>query len=366
MDAQVADERLGNVLSMDIYGLSWYTLYQMEVQGKPSAKYNVDNVYLYLRALMEEDRDVLHVALYDKEVAVGVLLGYYVLLKSKFYSERNLRQGLFRVLKVIKSYIDDYAAGGEVLYALKKLDTVTGLVKEFINVDDRIRGELSKLKDNLLKDSLRIEEAEDISYIIWVVCETAIYDKNGEKNLLEIILNDRLYNLVAVDYKSAPVYANALSNIILKCKFKIEEEIYDVLYEKTEELIKTLGFYVKEFEKEENVDMALVGKLKLGVYNLEKALRKLGALDEVQRTKRKYGILLAITIASIIAFLLTLYVAPQVLLSFLFSNMSIIIGALLSILIIVVDSTLRKSKILELIKLLSNIIINAISKVKSR
>jgi hypothetical protein len=279
-------------------------------------------------------------------------LGYYVLLKSKFYSERNLRQGLFRVLKVIKSYIDDYAAGGEVLYALKKLDTVTSLVKEFINVDDRIRGELSKLKDNLLKDSLRIEEAEDISYIIWVVCETAIYDKNEGKNLLEIILNDRLYNLVAVDYKSAPVYANALSNIILKCKFKIEGEIYNVLYERTEELTKVLEFYVKEFKKEESIDMALMGKLKLGIYNLEKTLKKLGMLDEVRKTKRGYGISLIISIASIIILLFALYMAPQVSLSFLVSNMHKIIIILFLILILIIEDVFGQSKILKFIKFL--------------
>ena len=113
----------GDTLGMDIYDLSWYTLYLMEVHGKPSAMNNINSIDLLLKTLIEESNNFLHVLLYDKDIVVGVLLGHYILLKSRVYKEHYLRPRLFKVLKTIKSYIDEYRAHGEVLYVLKKLDT---------------------------------------------------------------------------------------------------------------------------------------------------------------------------------------------------------------------------------------------------
>lgn len=362
MNLQIDNERSDNVPGMDIYDLSWYTIYQMEVQGKPSARYNITHIYSCLRALIEENKEFLHILLYDKELAVGVLLGYYVLLKSKSYDERYLQQELSRVLKVIKSYINEYATEGEILYALKKLDMITGIIREFIDVNNKIVTLFNELKDTLLRGSPRIEDAEDLSYVIWIIYETETYNKSKEQDMLKIVLDDRLYDLVTMDYKSVSIYGNAFSNFVLKGDLKLEGEVYNVLYERAEELIKTLKYYAEMFKQknDEKVSTALVSKLNLGIYHLEKALQKLRTLDEVQRIKRKYDLYLVITIASIIAFINVLPVTYQVILPFLFSYRNIITIILSSVLIYKLDNLFFKRKISKLISEFAKVLLKVV------
>lgn len=305
MGMQVIDEVLDRsdiILTTDIYDLSWYTLYLMEAYGKPSIMNNINNIGSILKTFVEENKEFLHMVLYDKELIVGILLGYYILLKSKFYNDYRVKLGLSKVLEAVKNYIDEYNTYGEVLYALKKLDAVTDIVREFIDIDSKIRILFNNLKDALLKDDLRIEHAEDLSYVIWLICENKAHSIVEKDDLMKAVLDDRLYNLVSMDYKSIAVYANALANFILRCKLKYEKEVYNVLCERSEEVYKTLEFYIKTLSQpSEGVSRALIGKMRLGIHNLGKALQKLRDLNEAQKVKRKYGILsIALTLLVII------------------------------------------------------------------
>ena len=304
MDMQVMEgviDRSDVISTTDIYDLSWYTLYLMEAYGKPSIMNNINNIGSMLKTFIEENKEFLQMVLYDKELIVGILLGYYILLKSKFYDDRRAKLGLSKVLEAVKNYIDEYNTYGEVLYALKKLDTVTDIVRKFIDVDSKIRILFNNSKDALLKGYLRIEHAEDLSYIIWLICENKAYNIVEEKDLTKVVLDDRLYNLISMDYKSIAVYANALASFILKCKPKHEKEVHNILRERSEEVYKTLEFYIKTLSQpHEGVSKALIGKIGLGIHNLSKALRKLRDLNEAQKVKRKYGILSAVFTLSII------------------------------------------------------------------
>jgi len=328
-------EELDSVIGADIYGLSWYMLYLLEARKIVSGEL-INRLYLHIRAIMEEHEDALHVLLYDREVLVGVLLGYYILLKKK-YNEFQLQQELSRVLKIVKNTINEYMVKGEILYALKKLSTLTNIVKEFINVDDEIITESNKLKAVLTSSKQLIEELENLLYVIWIAYEADIYDKSiKEQELLGIFLSDRFYDILVMDYKSLPIYACALSNFVLS-KLKPEREVRDALYERLETLMDAIDRYIKDLEQKieqkEIIDIALIGKLKLSLYYLEKALQKLRTLDEVQKVKRKYGIPLAIALLVIVALINLLAGIPWVILlitsaEWVIKSISIMLGAL--------------------------------------
>jgi flagellar biosynthesis protein FliQ len=301
---QIINENLNESLTMDIYELAWHTIYQMEVQGKLTAKYNINNIYIYIKTLTEENRDFFHILLYNKEIAIGILLGYYILLKSKFVDKHDFQSGLSRILKIIKNFIDKYSTKGEIIYALKKLDTITNIVKNFIDIDKEIEIRFKELKETFLKGNPSIENAEDLSYIIWIICDSGIYGQIEKQDFLNIALNDRLYDLATMEYKSASIYSCALSNFVLRYSSELEKENYKVLYDRTRELEKALKAYAEEIsnQKEEGVSNALISKLKLGIYNLENALEKLKTLDETRRINRNYKIILTMIVGLIIIF----------------------------------------------------------------
>jgi len=357
MDTQVVKEAIDRddgTLTMDIYDLSWYTLYLMEVYGRPSITNNIIDISSILRTLIEENEGFLHMVLYDKELIVGILLGYYILLKSRFYDDRDAKPGLSKVLEAVKSYIDEYDTYGEVLYALKKLDTVTDMVRKFIDIDGRIRILFGNSKDALLKGYLRIEHAEDLSYVIWLLCENKAFGIVAEKDLMKVVLDDRLYNLALMDHKSTAVYANALANFILKCKPKYKREVHNILHGRGEEIYKTLEFYIKALSQtSEDVSKALISKIELGIHSLGKALQKLRGLNEVQKVKRKYGILSAVSTLLIIV----IVIFPEI--TYMLQNIPIryfmeaVLASLASLLFYIIDNIFenKASKwILEVLK----------------
>jgi len=322
MNTQIVEERIDSSQGMDIYDLSWYTYYLMEERGIPLTRHCIDSLATHLRELKGKEV-FLHVLLYDKEIAVGTLLSYYILLKSKLYDRRSIGLELSEVLKVLESYIDNYSTQGEVLYVLKKLDTMIDAIRKSTNIDSRIRVLLSTLKSHLMTGKIRVEEVEDMSYLIWAVCEAKTFNVVEEDELIDIILNDRLYELVTADYRSISVYACAISSCVLNCRLKLKEKAYKALSEKVEQILKVLKSYDKELEHVEGVSKATIGKLKLSINNLEKSLQRLRALDEVRRTKRRCNLTIIAAVAAMIVFIniLPLPVVQQVVLPFLFSNM---------------------------------------------
>ena len=359
MDVQVVKEAIDkneSTLTMDIYDLSWYTLYLMEVYGKPSITNNIIDISSILRTFIEENEEFLHMVLYDKELVVGILLGYYILLKSRFYDERDAKPGLSKVLEAVKSYIDEYDTYGEVLYALKKLDTVTYMVRKFIDIDRRIRILFDNSKDALLKGYLRIEHAEDLSYVIWLLCENKAFSIVAEEDLMEVVLDNRLYNLASMDHKSIAVYANALANFILKCKPKYEREVHSILHERGEETYKTLEFYIKALSQtSEDVSKALICKIELGIHNLSKALQELRGLNEVQKVKRKYGILsavLTLLIMVIVAFPGITYMLQNIITHVRLS----IVAVLTSLLFYIIDDLFENKASKWLLEVLKSVI----------
>lgn len=349
-----------DVLDKDIYDLAWYTLYLIEIHNKPFAKQNINNIYLILKTFTEEKSDLLHIILYDKEVAIGILLGCYILLRSG-YNENHINASLSKVLKVIKDHIDEYSAYGEILYVLKKLDTITDTIRKFINIDDRMRIRFNDLKDIILKGNLRIEDAENLLYIIWAIYETKAYDIAEDRDLLKTVVNDRLYDLIVIDQVSASIYANAVSSFILKHSLKFEKEIHDKLYERIEALYKMLKHYAEMLEqKNENISKALISKIRLGIYNLEGALQKLKDLDEVQRIKRKYYLTLAILVAVMIIFINILPLMDKVLISFLISYLisyrSIISSVLITVLAFIFDKIFEGKISKWILEFLKNIL----------
>lgn len=131
------------------------------------ARLIVNSIALHLKTLTEGGSDFVHVLLYDKETALGVLLGYYILLRSGVYKEQHVRSRLSEVLKVIKNHVDEYRARGEVLYVLKRLDDEAGFVREFIDIEGKMSALLSGSKQLMLESDLCIEDAEDLLYAVW-------------------------------------------------------------------------------------------------------------------------------------------------------------------------------------------------------
>lgn len=273
-------------IETDIYDLSWYTLYELEVKGRLLVRNNIDHIYSYLRTLSGMDDNLLRISLYNKEIAIGALLGYYVLLKSRFYDKEHLQKGLLQVLKIVKNYIDEYALKGEVLYTLKILDNITGAIKgEIGDINSKITELFSELRKTFLRGNPRVEEAEDLSYAIWAICESKLCTSIDQQDLLKTILDDRLYDLVTMDYISATIYANALSNFVLNCNGSLTKnrDYMIAIYKRVEELVKML----KHIDDNKEIGYAQIGKLKLGIYNIERALQELKTLDEVQQLKKK-------------------------------------------------------------------------------
>jgi len=273
-------------IEADIYDLSWYALYELEEKGRLFVRNNIHHIYSYLRTLSGMDDNLLRISLYNKEIAIGVLLGYYVLLKSKFYDKEDLQNGLLQVLKIVKNNIDEYALKGEVLYTLKMLDKITGAVKgEIGDINNKIMELFSKLRNTFLRGNPRVEEAEDLSYAIWAICESKVCTSIDQQELLKTILDDRLYDLVTMDYMSATIYANALSNFVLNCYGSLtKNKDYGIaIYKRVEEIEKML----KNIDDKKESGYAQIGKLKLGVYNIDRALRELEKLDEVQQLRKK-------------------------------------------------------------------------------
>ena len=359
MNVQVVEgaiNRNDDTSTMDIYDLSWYTLYLMEVYGKPSITNNIIDISSILRTFVEENEELLYMVLYDKELIVGILLGYYILLKSRFYDERDAKPGLSKVLEAVKSYIDEYSTYGEVLYVLKKLDTVTYMIGKFIDIDRRIRILFDDLKDMLLKGHLRIEHAEDLSYVIWLLCENKAFDIVAEKDLTKAVLDDRLYNLASMDHKSTAVYANALANFILKCKPNYGREVHSVLHERSEEIYKTLEFYIKALSQtSEDISKALTCKIELGIHNLSKALQKLRGLNEVQKVKRKYRILSAVSVLLI----MVIVAFPEI--TYMLQNMIIhvrllIVAVLTSLFFYIIDDLFENKAFKWLLEVLKSVV----------
>jgi len=345
-------DRIDVFSTIDIYDLSWYTLYLMEAYGKPSAMNNINNIDSMLKMSVEENKEFLHMVLYDKELIVGILLGYYILLKNKFYNDYSIKPSLSKVLEAVKNYIDEYNTYGEVLYALKKLDTVTDMVRKFIDIDSKIKILFNNSRDTLLRGDLRIEHAEDLSYVIWIICENKAFSIVGKDDLMKAVLDDRLYNLVSMDYKSIAVYANALANFILKSELKYEKDVYNILRERSEEVYKTLKFYIKTLShSDEGVSKALIGKMRLGIRYLDKALQRLKGLNKIQKVKRKYGILSAALTSSVIiliAFPTITYILQSVTILGAPINYTII-SAAISLLLYIVDDIYLENRVSKLL-----------------
>jgi len=350
MGMQTFEENLDPVLSKDIYGLSWYTFYLLEAR-KEAHDELVNRVYLLIKAITEGNEGFLHVFLYDRENAVGFLLGYCILVKRRFYSEYHLQRTLSEVLKIIINNINEYAVKGEILYGLKKLDSLTNRIRNIIKVDDEIIAELNKLENIRLAADQCIEDLESLLYIIWIAYETGIYDRSKEQELLEIFLDERLYNIIVRDYKSISAYVGALSNFILHRSLKLKKWQLNVLYERFENLKKIVDIYIKDLEQKleqkEAIDIALVSKLKLSDYHLEKTLRKIKTLNEIQKMKIKFGIPLISILAAIALFLKLLMIMPQVILSFLLLYGDYIVYALLFVISVILGYFKFEGKIFK-------------------
>jgi hypothetical protein len=319
-------------IETDIYDLSWYTLYELEVKGRLLVRNNIDRIYSYLRTLSGMDDNLLRISLYNKEIAIGALLGYYVLLKSRFYDKEHLQKGLLRVLKIVKNYIDEYALKGEVLYTLKMLDNITGAIKREIgDINSKITELFSELRKTFLRGNPRVEEAEDLSYAIWAICESKLCTSIDQQDLLKTILDDRLYDLVTMDYISAAIYASALSSFVLNCgRSRTKDRDYMIaIYKRVKELVKML----KHVDDKE-IGYAQIGKLKLGAYNSERALQKLKTLGKVQQLRKKCERREGILFIMIGALLLIIIQFPSLLLPIAsllapYSNFAIIITIIL-------------------------------------
>jgi tetratricopeptide (TPR) repeat protein len=314
MGIQVIDEfpyKEGSFLDADIYDLSWTAYYMLEVYGRPSVIGIVGKIDPVLISLVEESGEYLHAVLYNKEIAIGILLGYYVLLKTKHYDARTIQSQLSKVLGIVKNYVDEYGVYGEVLYVLKKLGQVADVVRRYIDVDSRIRTSFNNLKDMLARSNLRIEHVEDLFYIAWIICEHKMRDIVDEQELIKLFLDDRLYNLAIMDFRSSAVYANAVASFALRYKFK---EFHKILYGRMEELYKALRYYDENLAKMDNgVSGALVSKIRLGIHNLNKALRKLEELNEAQKVRKRYGIPLAVSLLLMAVLLWALLRMPSTL-----------------------------------------------------
>jgi hypothetical protein len=363
MGLQTFEEDLDYVLSTDIYGLGWYTFYLLEARKEVHDEL-VNRVYLLIKAITEGNEGFLHVLLYDRENAVGILLGYYILLKRRFYGEHHLQRGLSEVLKIVINNINEYTVKGEILYVLKKLDLLTDRIRNIFKVDDKIIAELNKLENILLTADQRIEDLESLLYIIWIAYETRIYDRSKEQDLLKIFLDERLYNIIVRDYKSISAYVGALSNFILHRRLKLKKEQLHILYKRFVNLKKMVGLYVKELEQKleqkETIDIALVGKLKLSDYYLEKTLRKIKILNEIQKIKRILGIPLVLILGVIALFLKLLTMMPQVILPFLLLYGDHIAYVLLFVMLVILDYLKFEGKIFKWFKKNFKILISLI------
>jgi len=307
---------------MDVYELSWYTFYNMEVYGMTndtkSFLSKLSSKLMELEASIEENKVLLYVILYDKEIVIGVLLGYYVLLKSGFQNEQQARTGLSFVLSALRSFIDEYDSPGELLYVLGKLSEVTNMVRDF-SIDERMLRLIDEMKEVLSKDNLRISKAEDAIYAIWSLCERNVIKRRGKdtmKLITEIALNDRLYNLVQADYKARATYASMLSSLILQCRVKLEGEINVKLRERSEELHKMLRHDLENLKQiDEGVSIALKAKIELALHNLNKALEKLREESEIEKVKRKYALLTLSLTVPLIILLISSSIFPSTIIS---------------------------------------------------
>jgi hypothetical protein len=332
MGIQAVDElpyREGVLLAEDVYDLSWTAFYRLEVYGKPSIMGIMGKIDSILRSIVDESGEYLHAILYDKEIVVGVLLGYYVLLRTKYYDVRSARLKLSKVLSIIKSYIDGYSAYGEVLYALKKLDKIVDVVQRYVDVDAKVRTAFNNLRSMLVEPNLRIEHVEDLFYIVWLICEHRMHDIADEEELARLLLDERLYNLAIMDFESSAIYANAVASFITRYRFK---ESYRSLRERIEELYKTLRYHDESLAKVgEGLSGALVSKIKLGIHNLDEALQRLRSLDEARKMQRRYGIPLASLLLLMAVLLWISPMIPGTLLDFVNSYRDRIAGALIFI-----------------------------------
>jgi hypothetical protein len=166
------------------------------------------------------------------------------------------------------------------------LDNITGAIKgEIGDINSKITELFSELRKTFLRGNPRVEEAEDLSYAIWAICESKLCTSIDQQDLLKTILDDRLYDLVTMDYISATIYANALSNFVLNCNGSLTKnrDYMIAIYKRVEELVKML----KHIDDNKEIGYAQIGKLKLGIYNIERALQELKTLDEVQQLKKK-------------------------------------------------------------------------------
>jgi len=275
--------------SLDIYDLAWYAFSVITVYNKYIAREVLDEIDRRLRAYMAENEELFSMVLYDKELVAGILLGYYVILKSGFYRrDQHVERTLARILGYVNEAIDKYSSQGEVLFILKKLAEVSAAARD-LNINTRLTATFEKLRNELLGESVRIEQIEDLLYLLWVLYEGGKCAFNG-LDLAKMMLDDRLHNLALSDFKTRAVYANAMADFILKCKSKrMRKKDRKILRKRVEEIRTSLKRDLKLMHQiDEGVSIALVSKTTLGLYRLKKASKKLQKLDEVWKIKVRY------------------------------------------------------------------------------
>jgi len=338
----LSEERL---LSLDVYDLAWYAYYVMAIYGKDSTREVFSEIDLKLKAYLAEGEESLFTVLYDKEFTIGILLGYYVLLRSGFYKDQHVRRTLTKILEYVDELVDRYSSQGEVLFVLKKLTEVTDATRG-LDVNIRMKTTFRRLRNGLLWENLYMEQVEDLLYLVWAMYESR-RDIDNRVDVVKVILDERLHRLALSDFRTKIVYANALANFILKRGIKkMSKREHNTLRKKVKEVVTSLEHDLKMLNQiGEGVSVALWSKAVLGLYSLEKALGKVQELNEVWRIKIKYGTVI-LSLAAVVSLTLSI---PQIA-NLLHQFHNIIFGILMTIIGFVVDDMMLGGRLPKWLK----------------
>lgn len=286
------NETLDHKRIKDIYDAAWYAYSLLETKNHAA----LDEAVVVLTRLMGEALYIpshLPILLYNRRLAVGLLLSYHVMAKTKRLTS-DKEKLLPKILDIMENYSSWYNHNGEVLFALYKLSGSISKVLRKTYVTNLAKEAFDALYEKLEKGMITVEDVENISFITCILVEDQV---NIEKEKLSSVLSSNsVYRLAKKYTNTLPIYAFALSSFILKSGIRERAILYDKFYGRVQEVHQQLT----DFDKVHGnlVKPAIKAKILLAKNLAIRARTLLEQYSMLERAKRRYA---TVAIASITA-----------------------------------------------------------------
>jgi hypothetical protein len=281
----------------DIYGLAWYTFSKIESKSGGSVSEALTDLNYLLGSLLEEDAG-LAVVLYDKRMAIGMMLAYYILRKNGKLSKSRMDALFNGLLDIVGKCYSWYDYDGEVIFALHKLSEAFPEIEKKVHLQDLIKDSYSKYNQRLREYEARDSDIEGLLYLLWIRAASKESKDLPSEDLQTLLDNKYMRERVARNPMLMVLYAIVLSELINRINFfkrgKMFDKIKPILNETKTCLDKTASI----LSQAELLDIK--GKLELAKYKLELTERALRTFSELKRQKRKDFAVSILSLISII------------------------------------------------------------------